>query len=697
MQPPTQQAPARYRPDIDGLRAIAIMAVVFYHAGFPGFSGGFVGVDVFFVISGFLITALLFNEAAATGRVSLSAFYARRVRRLMPAGLLVVAATLLLGALFMPPVSDEQRALARSAMAVAFFASNFYFFATTGGYFDAPSFSMPLLHTWSLAVEEQYYLLWPLLMLLLFRLSRPSSGESTMRTRVLWALAVMLAMSLALSVGFTGSHQDFSFYLLPARVWEFAIGGIVGLAGTAFYHRLRRWGEALAGVGLALIAFSVGVLDDGTPFPGSAAALPVFGAALLIVGMTANEQGRVRRLLASRPMVFVGLLSYSWYLWHWPLLSFYRIHGLGIRDLAGNAVVITVALILAWLTYIGIEHPVRTRRPWLFASVRPTLFAGAAISLATLFLAAGLWGWREYQKSADAYSWIVTAQSDHHRHKQACSQPARPVADLPLAECTYGPDRNHPKLLLWGDSHAMHLLPMLTEAFPEVAVYELTMATCVPLLGDESRPLLTGEKCLEFNRRVLQEIIALKNSGLEGVVMSARWPMHFAHQSIAVADQRPGAAPPDATAMAQRRTAMQRSLDVTLTTLERLGLRVVVLAPTPQLLYSAPQCVALRGAAHCNVPRARNEFMLSDSTEALAEVISRHPNTRLIEPVDFFCDAQTCLAVRDGRILYYDDDHITTAAAHDLGRYLAADLAWLLDKPPGPARISQETRPPDTK
>ncbi|WP_291993417.1 acyltransferase family protein [Candidatus Accumulibacter sp. ACC003] len=681
MLAPTQKTPARYRPDIDGLRAIAIIAVVFYHAGFPGFSGGFVGVDVFFVISGFLITAQLFNEAAASGRVSLSAFYARRVRRLMPAGLLVVAVTLVLGGLFMPPVSDEQRALARSAMAVAFFASNFFFFQTTGGYFDAPSFSMPLLHTWSLAVEEQYYLLWPLLMLLVFRLSRPRSAESRMRARVLWALAAMLAGSLALSIAITSSHPNFSFYLLPARVWEFAIGGIVGLATTVFYDRLRRWAEALAMVGLALVVYGVTVFNDSTPFPGAAATLPVFGAALLIVGTTANADGYLRRLLASRPMVLIGLLSYSWYLWHWPLLSFYRIHNLGIQDLAANAVLISIALILAWLTYLCVEHPVRSRRPWLFASVRATLFAGGAICLTTLLLSAGLWGWREYQKSADAYHWVVEAQADHLRHTKACSQPTQPVAGLPLEECAHGSDKSHPRLLLWGDSHALHMLPMLTEAFPDVTVYELTMATCMPLFGEESRTLLTSDACLDFNKRVLQEIAELQKAGLEGVVISARWPMHFAHQSIAVADQRPGTVAPDAKTMAQIRSGIQHSLDSTLTTLEGLGLRVVVLAPTPQLLYSAPQCVALRGASHCDVPRARNEVMLTDATQALAEVVDRHANTRLIEPIDFFCDAVTCHAVLDGKILYYDDDHITSAAARGLGRYLAADLAWLLGKP----------------
>ncbi|MBL0166405.1 MAG: acyltransferase [Propionivibrio sp.] len=216
------------------------------------------------------------------------------------------------------------------------FGSNFYFFRTSGGYFDDPSFSMPLLHTWSLAIEEQYYLLWPLLMLLVFRWAGVARAGA-MRVRVVWVLAVMLLLSLTLCIGTTPDYQNFAFYLLPARVWEFALGGIVGLAGTAFHSRLQRWAEGLSVLGLSLIVCSVAGLNYRTPFPGWAAIFPVLGSAVLIVGMSANEHGFVRRMLAVRPLVFIGLLSYSWYLWHWPLLSIYRIYTLGTQNMTANA------------------------------------------------------------------------------------------------------------------------------------------------------------------------------------------------------------------------------------------------------------------------------------------------------------------------------------------------------------------------
>ena len=242
-------------------------------------------------------------------------------------------------------------------------------------------------------------------------------------------------------------------------------------------------------------------------------------------------------------------------------------------------------------------------------------------------------------------------------------------------------DRNNPKLLLWGDSHALQMVPMLTEVFPDVAVYEMTQPGCAPLFGEQSRKLLLDPLlCFKFNQRVLQEIVELKKTGLEGVVLSARWLTYFRHPSLAVEDRVAGVAPFDAQRLAQVRAEMQTSLDVTLTTLESMGLRVVVLAPIPQLFYSAPQCIVMRGESHCNVPRKLNEAMLADVTDALATVIRRHPNARLIESLDFFCDEQTCYASRDGKTLYYDDNHIISTSARALGRYLATDLAWLLGK-----------------
>lgn len=685
----TEQLKRIYRPDIDGLRAIAIVSVIAYHAGIPGASGGFVGVDIFFVISGFLITALLFNEAAVSGRINLAAFYARRVRRLMPAGLLVVAVTLLLGAFFFPPASDEQRSLARSAIAFSYFSSNFYFFKATGGYFDAPSFSWPLLHTWSLAVEEQYYLIWPLIMLLVFRLAKPLRSESVMRVRSAWVLGVMLVASLILCIAITQDHQNFAFFLLPARVWEFAIGGIVGLATTSCHAKLRRWGDGLALGGLVLIVYSVVAFDHAIPFPGSAAVLPVFGTAALIIGMSADENGWVRRLLAARALVFIGLLSYSWYLWHWPLLSIYRIYNLGVQDIVANAVIVLIALLLAWLTYVWVENPIRVRRPGPFRSVRPTLLVGLCIVLTTLAMGNSLKWWRQYQKDSGLYGQTVSARDDYSPYRKKCLLDGdRQNEIFPGEECVHGSDKQHPKILLWGDSHADHVMPMLMEAFPDVAIYQLTMKGCPPVVGFELLIPAKSKYCLEFNQRVLNQIMDMKAQGLKGVVLSARWPSHLWHRSIIVSEQQAeGAGNPQK--LAEARFAMQANFDLMLGFLERAGLRVIVLAPTPELVHSAPSCIGFGKGSLCDVARSRNEPLLKEATIALQEVVARHPNTRLIEPMDFFCDAQTCFAARNEKIFYTDHDHITASAARDLGHFLAADLNWLLGKPAVAAPVSQ--------
>jgi peptidoglycan/LPS O-acetylase OafA/YrhL len=679
----TYQSKRKYRPDIDGLRAIAIISVIAYHAGIPGFSGGFVGVDIFFVISGFLITALLFNEATASGRVNLGAFYARRVRRLMPAGFVVVAFTLLLGAFFFPPASDEQRSLARSAIAFSYFSSNFYFFKATGGYFDAPSFSLPLLHTWSLAVEEQYYLIWPLIMLLVFRFARPLRTEPVMRVRSAWVLGVMLIASLTLCIVITRDHQSFAFYLLPARIWEFAIGGIVGLATTSCYANLRRWADGLALGGLALIIYSVAAFDHSTPFPGSAAVLPALGTAVLIVGMTANEGGWVRRLLAARPMVFIGLLSYSWYLWHWPLLSIYRIYNLGVQDIPANAAIVLLALMLAWLTYVWVENPVRVRRPGPFRNVRATLLVGLCIILTTLAMGNTLKWWREYQKDSGLYGPIASGVVDYSPYSEKCLLGvSRQFGELPLEECMHGPDKKHPKVLLWGDSHADHVMAMLMEAFPDVAVYQLTMAGCPPVVGYELQvPTIIGNKaCPDFNLRVIREITELKKRGLEGVVISARWAMYLRHPSIAIAEQQLNALS-DPEALARARVDMQARFDETLSMLDRAGVRVLVLAPSPEMIFPPRQCIGLRRGSYCDVPRAIDEKFLSDPTLALEEVVNRHPNVKLAQLMDFFCDEQDCFAARDGKILAFDEHHITATAARGLGHFLAVDLNWLLGRP----------------
>lgn len=362
-----------YRPEIDGLRAIAVVAVVLFHAEFAAFSGGFVGVDVFFVISGFLITRILIDENLR-GDFSLWRFYERRARRILPALYVVLLASLAVGVVLMLPGALVD--FARSAVATLVFLSNLYFWKYTD-YFATEASETPLIHTWSLGVEEQYYLFFPLLVLVLWRF-----GPSRVAAVVAAATLASLAASELLWRGF----PEANFYFLPTRAWQLGLGSL----GAFAWHRtggmpVRRWvGEAAAAAGLLLVLGSILVFDAGTPTPSLRGAPPVVGALLLLLFATRGTA--VARILALRPMVWLGLVSYSAYLWHQPLLAFARIAEPGRPLPVPLALALCVlTFLLAWATLVLVERPFRNRA----FLTRHQIFAGAAAGTFVLLLGAG--------------------------------------------------------------------------------------------------------------------------------------------------------------------------------------------------------------------------------------------------------------------------------------------------------------------
>lgn len=343
----------RYLPAIDGLRAIAVLAVVAYHAGLP-VPAGFVGVDVFFVISGYLITALLAREQDATGRIDMLAFYARRVRRILPALVVVVAATVAASAVLLPDASLAR--VMRSAASALGVTANIHFQNATGGYFDQDSDLMPLLHTWSLSVEEQFYFIWPLLLVLIVRRR--------------WLLVVLAALSLGLAQWGLQVDPEAAFFQMPARFWELAVGGLIALAP-------QRPLRGVATVGLVTLAIAIAYPMPA--FPGAGALPAVLGAGLVV---HAVHSGRSVRALELAPVRFVGLISYSLYLWHWPLLSLYRATHLEAPGVAVSLVLCAAAGVLAWLSYRFIETP--ARRGFRTLSARRVVGAGVTACLALI-------------------------------------------------------------------------------------------------------------------------------------------------------------------------------------------------------------------------------------------------------------------------------------------------------------------------
>jgi peptidoglycan/LPS O-acetylase OafA/YrhL len=661
-----------HRRDIDGLRAVAVLAVVAFHVGIPETTGGFVGVDVFFVISGFLITGLIAREVARTASVALAEFYARRVRRLLPALATVVAATLVLAALVLMPLGSQQ-ALARSAFATAVFASNLYFWNASGDYFAEQSGAQPLLHTWSLGVEEQYYLVWPLLLLIVaIACRRRGWGFARLAAPVLAALFVG---SLIASLFATARAPFTAFYLTPFRAWEFASGGLLALLAPV---RLPlAVAEALGALGLAAILASVVTFTAATAFPGWAALLPVLGATALIAAGSGAEQPRVSRWLGLPPLFALGQLSYSWYLWHWPLLVLVRAHALGERALARDALVAVVALGLAALTYRYVENTVRYGRPGPFASTRGTLVVGLALSagVAALGLGAGVQAAR-LEKSAQAAGLADDAPEE--------------VGGCQGGDCLKRPWGASPGLVVWGDSHAARLLPLAVAFAAErgVGVLQRTSPGCPPL--SEVIPTrqdgLPNVACGAFNDAVQRELQELARAGrARAVLLVGRWPNYLD--------------PPPGEGGLPRRLcengqvldregsirALAQGLRARVAELRAAGVRVLVVAPLPEFPWSVPACAAQRGGKQCVLDRPAAEAQRAAALEAVRAALDVSPEVRLFDGFDAFCDARKCDSARGGRVLFADEHHLSRRGAELLLPLARPDLTWLLggERPPG--------------
>ncbi|MEO8625332.1 MAG: acyltransferase, partial [Candidatus Limnocylindrales bacterium] len=345
-----------FRPDVEGLRALAVVLVLLYHANVPFFGGGYVGVDVFFVISGFLITGLLLRELDSTGRLSFSGFYARRVRRLLPASALTLLVTLVAAVLLLSPVRMPD--VAADIASAGAYISNFRFGLAANDYFAANAAPSPVIHFWSLSVEEQFYFVWPTVLAILFAISRRLRVG---RRGLLIGMALLSAVSLLAGIWLTGVNQAWAFYLLPTRAWELGAGAL--LAISAGHVRLpgRRPAVLMSTVGLAAVALAALLFTDQTAFPGYAALLPVVGTALVIFGGTRSET-LPTRLLSLPPCTFLGGISYSVYLWHWPMLLFAGVVYGATLPLPLAALVALASIPVAAVTQRLVEKPFRAGR-----------------------------------------------------------------------------------------------------------------------------------------------------------------------------------------------------------------------------------------------------------------------------------------------------------------------------------------------
>ncbi|QWT18393.1 acyltransferase [Bacillus sp. NP157] len=618
-----------YRPGIDGMRAIAVLGVVLYHAGF-GPPGGFVGVDVFFVISGFLITSLLTLEHANTGRIDLTAFYARRVRRLLPALGVVLLTTLAASAMLLSP-TGAMPSMLRSAAASAVFGANIFFQYTTGDYFGPDTSQLPLLHLWSLGVEEQFYLAWPIALIATYALPR--------RVRValfaVAAIASFVFVEIALAHGSTSA-----FYAMPSRWWELAAGALVAWTPGAS----KRAATVVQWFGIAFVALALGVPLH--PFPGTGALPAVIGAALLLYGSASD--GPVAGMLSSRAFVAVGRISYPLYLWHWPLLALAAVAIPGQSGPLFRAELVAAALLLAAATQRWVERPVQARP---LARSRRMVGATLLACLATAFALAQAADLVASNASPDDLASRI--ERDTPPLALTCERRSYDPVELPDASrCALG-GKGPVNVAIWGDSHAMSMQPVAA-AIAARGNGKTAMAyareLCPPALGyDNGEAARVVALCRSSNEATLSAM-----QGMDTVILAARWPD----------------------------PATRGFGDDLLATFDRLSpsvRRIIVIGATPTLPARPPQCVRAHDLAACT--QKQGEFRASTAAirTLLASLPARYPNVTYIEPTPFFCDKVDCPPIRDGIGLYFDRDHVTVSGATAFARSVlmmtrAADL-----------------------
>ncbi|MEK7781699.1 MAG: acyltransferase family protein [Verrucomicrobiota bacterium] len=497
-----------YRPDVDGLRAVAVLSVVFCHAGMS-FPGGFIGVDVFFVISGYLIAGLILKELRQ-GTFTLANFWERRVRRIVPAMVAVLAATLVAGWFILMP--EDFASFGKSIVGLALLASNVQFWKDID-YFDSAAEEKPLLHTWSLSVEEQFYLFVPVFLLLLAKRSQLH--------RAFLLLAIAAVISFGLSVAWTHKHPTGNFYLLPTRAWELFAGALLAFLPPCGIGKKKWLIDLVAVAGMALILVPCFIYDHKTPFPGLAALPPVLGTALLIwVGSAAAGLSLLGKLLASKPVVFVGLISYSLYLWHWPLFSLTRYLTVKVPSATVWWLLIGASVILATLSWRFVETPFRQRK---ILAHRPKLFIVTAL-LFTAMIGVGLVMYKakgfDGRVTDRTKILVATGKFDQSYVREL------ELKDIPNNLVRLGATNITPSVFIWGDSHAMAILPAIDAICKETgnAAAAATHAATPPVIGYFSRNQWgLNEASLPYNAAVLEHI---KKSKFSAVLLVSYWNMH---------------------------------------------------------------------------------------------------------------------------------------------------------------------------
>ena len=725
-QRPTARAVApapNRRPDIQGLRAIAVLMVVLFHARLP-VPGGFTGVDVFFVISGFVITAMLRREYEATGMLNLGRFYVRRFLRLWPALALVVTVVALLSVFILSPFGPQQ-AMAGTGLGAMLLSANFVIAHSAGDYFAVAAKNNPLLNTWSLSVEEQFYLVFPALLLAGWLMAGRRSRRLS-ESIGLVSIAAVLSFIVAIVWSFGGSFGDgltaffggpeaFGFYGPLSRVWEFGIGALLALFMSAGFAVRGLPARVASYGGLTLIAASAFLVTEVMPFPGVIAVVPVLGTALVILG-GGTETPLVNRALAVRPMVAVGDWSYSWYLWHWPLIVFTAL----ITSASSIAIAIAAAasLVPAVLSYRFVEQPLRhprEGRPWRTAA---TIVIASAVPIAaclTLLWGANTgWGGRFAVAPAEPAGATQTLSSEDGAPPVAEAMPDEPAppvitgdgvitadtttgdlraqhaavragcvnTDIDPVKCRFGPTDAKGTILVLGDSQAYSVADGIINAAAELG-YDTVVSsrTGCPFLG---RPASGANElpCRPWQKAALAHALESKPAAVVIANRSGGYVRPELRWRTAATDSGERA-----TSVRQAARLWQQGLDDVVGPITAAGIPVVIISAVPEMPEFSDQRSLFAqafGSKAYEVDRAKWLKTRKPADDAEAAVAAANPGVFVSDPVPALCGPSTCLSAEDGVVRYQDETHLTVDGSLLLTAGVKATLENALNRGAAP-------------
>ncbi|TXR49998.1 acyltransferase family protein [Phyllobacterium endophyticum] len=647
-----------FRPDIEGLRALAVSGVVAFHFGLTQLPGGFVGVDIFFVISGYLITRHLQQEIARHGTVNLWTFYARRARRLLPASLFVILVTLVAGYFILAP--SEQQLYSKGALFASTYIINLWLIRWSLDYFAVDASNNPFIHFWSLSVEEQFYLAWPALLLLFARMRPGKHG-------VLLLMIGVAVISFALCAWLTTVSQPWAFYFSPLRAWEFALGGLASMAVLNNWSRRFSYSPAMGWLGLVMIIAAYLSVSEESAFPGFIALIPAAGTVMVLLSGVHESLLGPRRILALAPMQLTGKLSYSLYLWHWPVIV-YGTMLIPDLTLIHRVLLLVLTFALSLFSYHFVENPIRQNK-WLVAGTRRSLVFAGLLTVTGVTVAYASATLAKHNLTPQQQAILETAErpSAVRAKDKSCVLDLETVKPKP---CVFGAQSSSETVVLFGDSHADHWSTPLVDIAEKdnlrLVTYLKSSCRATRITTRDSKLRREYTECNDWRELALKEILAMK-------------PRTVIISQLAISNLPNEIGDP--SEFAARKQQWAQGLKSTVETLGNAGINVVFIRDVPTHTSYLDKCVARalwqkRDPSVCDTPRAA----AADDNDARIEqgIISGIKNARYVDMTSFFCSDTRCHAMIDGKLTFRDRHHIATPYAESL----AAPLERAIFKQP---------------